>query len=468
MKRWRKDSKLPPGPKRIPILGSLPFLTRKKGFWDWALDHAVTQHEISRVDIGPKSLFIINDLKLVKQLFDKPEFSGRNPTKILLEHRFFNGKSQGVIQTQNKQWETQRRFSLKTLKDFGFGKSSIDDLIHLEAEELIQDFLQVKGDFLLGTDFNVPIINVLWQIIADSRFNKNDPESMKIIKMVTALFEAGTKINFFPFFVLKMFPHWTGYGEKSKIYETVRNYLMDISKDHRKSYDPDHPRDYIDVYLTEIAKNKTGDEFNMEELASCMFDFFLAGTETSSTTLKWSILYLTLHQDVQQRCRYEILKTLGTSNASVSNMIDLPYTCATIQEIQRISRVGPMSLPHSTTCPTRVGQFSFPEKSMFFANLSFIMNDPQHFDRPNEFNPSRFIGLDGRYVKNENVIPFGVGKRYCMGELLARNQIFLFIVSLLQNIQFDLPQDNPPPDPLNYLASLTRIPDHFYVKMSKI
>ena len=55
------------------------------------------------------------------------------------------------------------------------------------------------------------------------------------------------------------------------------------------------------VYLNEISKQKESKDYNIEALVMCIFDFFVAGTETSSTTLKWIVLYLTIHQDVQER-----------------------------------------------------------------------------------------------------------------------------------------------------------------------
>ena len=69
---------------------------------------------------------------------------------------------------------------------------------------------------------------------------------------------------------------------------------------------------------------------------------------------------------------------------------------ATIAEVQRISWIAPGSLPHTTTKNTRVGEFTFPEKSTFIANLAFMMNDPRFFDQPNVFNPDRFLDSEGR------------------------------------------------------------------------
>jgi len=471
IKKRQNESKLPKGPMRLPLIGSIPFLTTTKGVSDWVLDGSVTQEDITTVQLGSNIAFVINDLQLAKELFDKTEFSGRSPSESLLIHRFFNRKAQGIIHTENKPWTTQRRFSLKTLKDFGFGKRSIEDSIHAEVEDLTEKWISgcKEGDVLIGTDFNVPIINVLWQLVANARFTPDNPESMKMVDMVTTIFTVGIKIDFIPLPLLKMFPTWTQYELKSSTQNNILKYLMEVAKEHKASHDPQNPRDFIDVYLDEISKDKTGDDYNMEEMVSCIFDFFVAGTETSSTTLKWILLYLTIHQNVQERCRSEIFGVLSSSRASVSDMTLLPYTQATIAEVQRLSRVAPLTIPHSrTTAPTCVGKYKIHQNATVFANLSFIMNDPKYFDEPSVFNPSRFLDSNGRFIKNERVVPFGLGKRSCMGELLARNEIFIFVVDLLQNIKFEFPEEHPVPNVENYLVNLTSIPDNFYIKITPI
>ena len=77
---------------------------------------------------------------------------------------------------------------------------------------------------------------------------------------------------------------------------------------------------------------------------------------------------------------------------------------------------------------------------------------------------SIFHGSFFRLIKNERLIPFGIGKRTCMGELLARNEILLFAVNMIQKIQFLPPKHNQQPDPEKYLINLTRIPDDFYIR----
>jgi cytochrome P450 len=122
---------------------------------------------------------------------------------------------------------------------------------------------------------------------------------------------------------------------------------------------------------------------------------------------------------------------------------------ATIAEVQRLACVTPFSLPHYTQAPTTVGEFTFPAKSVFFANLSFISNDPDHFGNASDFAPTRFLSADGRWAlsqgtvvdtlvrfeHNERLIPFGVGRRYCMGEQLARGQVFIALADLIQRLR---------------------------------
>jgi len=347
--------------------------------------------------------------------------------------------------------------------DFGLGKTSLEESIHFEVMEMIDKCFSEKGDIKLASDFNVPILNVLWKIVAGDRFDLDKAKDASLMEAVKDSFENGIKIEFIPIEVAKIMPNMSGLRRHREICVEITAYLFDIIEKHKKELDPEQPKDFIDVYLLEAEKN--GEVFNTDELMNCIYDFLNAGTETSSTSLKWAVLYLTLHQDIQERCRQELLSVVGGGRTSLEDLPKLPFLAATIAEVQRISRVAPVSLPHITTSATRVGKFSFPPQTMFFANLSFFSHDPHHWKDPHKFNPERFLSDEGRFLQDDWNLPFGVGRRYCMGEQLARSEMFLFLSSLLQNLTFLPPTEHEAPSPERCSVSFTRMADDFYLSV---
>ena len=164
-------------------------------------------------------------------------------------------------------------------------------------------------------------------------------------------------------------------------------------EEHRATLDRENPRDFIDVYLTAMEEDEG---LTMDDLAISLYDFLLAGTETSSTTLKWLVLYLTIHQEVQARCREEIVRVIGAHTCRLEDIPSLPYTQATVAETHRLAAIAPLALAHQTRGRVEVEGFTFPPNSAFMSNLQFIMRDPNTFKNPGTFSPERFIGEDGR------------------------------------------------------------------------
>ena len=94
------------------------------------------------------------------------------------------------------------------------------------------------------------------------------------------------------------------------------------------------------------------------------------------------------------------------------------------------------SVPHFTTEKVQIGDYILPKGCGIFASLLNIMYDPNHFPDPHKLNPDRFINGDGKFQNDDHVIPFGLGKRYCLGQTLAEKEYFLFLVGILQ--KFDI------------------------------
>ena len=178
-------------------------------------------------------------------------------------------------------------------------------------------------------------------------------------------------------------------------------------------------------------------------------------------------MLMALHSDVQEKCQNEVDIILGTRNPTIADMPQLVYVMATIMEIQRFSATAPGSLPHRLMKDTVVNGYHFKEGTTFLCNITKFLRDPNVFENPDSFKVDRFLTSDGKSLaKYDQFAPFGIGKRICMGESLAKNEMFLFFVKILQRVNLNTNSNYPKPDPTNYHSGITLIPNPFYVSVS--
>lgn len=144
----------------------------------------------------------------------------------------------------------------------------------------------------------------------------------------------------------------------------------------------------------------------------------------------------------------------------------MPYTEATIMEVQRLSMVVPLAIPHMTSEKTVLQGYTIPKGTVVIPNLWSVHRDPAIWEKPDDFCPDRFLDDQGQLLKRETFIPFGIGKRVCMGEQLAKMELFLMFVSLMQSFTFALPEGSEKPI-MTGRFGLTLAPHPFHVTVSK-
>ena len=180
--------------------------------------------------------------------------------------------------------------------------------------------------------------------------------------------------------------------------------------------------------------------FSFDHLSSLVQDLFLAGTETMSLSLNWAIIYAAYYPELQKEISDEIDRVLGSEKLPTeSDRAKLPYVEAFINETLRYHCAGPILIPRSTTKDVIFRDYHLPANTFVMVNMWSCMRDPAYWEDADKFEPKRFIDSDGNYkCKNLAMMPFSVGKRACIGESIARLQMFLIFTSLMQKFHFSL------------------------------
>jgi len=131
-----------------------------------------------------------------------------------------------------------------------------------------------------------------------------------------------------------------------------------------------------------------------------------------------------------QKIKHFIQLLFQKTNALFSNF-STPYTEALIQETFRMSSIVPFNLIHSTTQDVKFHGYTLPKDTLVITNLHSVHHDVKTWGDPENFRPERFLSPDGKTVKrSESLIPFSTGKRVCVGEVLARDQIYVFLTNI--------------------------------------
>ncbi|KAM4614574.1 cytochrome P450 2J6-like isoform 2-T5 [Discoglossus pictus] len=313
------------------------------------------------------------------------------------------------------------------------------------------------------------VSNIICSIVFGRRYDYDDFTFRDILNLVHENMKMATGFwaqlyNAFGFIQYLPLPH-------RKIFKNIQTFfgfLRKVLEEHKRSMVPGEPRDFIDCYLEELNQEQAEGNrktFDEENLFTCVSDLFVAGTETTSASLEWCLLYMMAYPEIQEKCRQEIDRVRGDrDHLDYEDRTSMPYTQAVLQEVQRFTSVVPLGVAHSPIKDVQLNGFTIPKGTFIITDLSSVHSDETHWKYPHEFNPENFLSEDGELKKVEAFLPFSAGPRSCLGENLARMEIFLFFTTLLTHFEFHWPYPTSSPD-LTPIFGISHAPKHFKMKL---
>ncbi|XP_065200767.1 cytochrome P450 18a1-like [Planococcus citri] len=473
---YRKYKNLPPGPWGLPFVGYLCSIINEN-VHDKYFELSKKYGKIFSVKLGQKNVVIISDPRMLKEAFNKEEFNGRPSNEF---YKLLGGY--GIINTQGHIWKEQRRFLHACLRWFGMtifnrkNNNQLESRIMGEVKLLLENLKNQKGRAIdLNHSFVISISNVICSLLMSVRFSFNDPVFKNLMMKMEEgfrLFGGIVLLNYFPF--LRFFPFFL--KEFKKIEENKKQthqFFQNIIDDHKRSFNESNTRDVLDFYLSEIQRaERNGNSENLfdgkdhnSQIRQIIVDLYTAGMETTKTTLHWSIIYMLHYPDVAKSIQAELDAVVGRKR--LPTFEDLPYlpiTESTILEVLRKSSIVPLGNSHATMKDVYFKGYLIPKNTEIVPLIYAVNNDPELWESPEKFLPSRFLNSEGRVTKPDHFIPFGIGRRTCLGEFLARMEIFLFFSCILHTFNIQLPEGHTLPSLEGYFG-ITLNPGAYKVQL---
>ncbi|XP_043937188.1 cytochrome P450 2J6-like [Protopterus annectens] len=462
--KWSRPGNFPPGPWALPIIGNFLQVDYRNPLPD--LEKLAKKYgNIYSIFLGNKLIVVLNGFQCVKEALvtHANEFSDRPEDPVFLK---MNNNKGIIIRPYGQHWKEQRRFALTLLRNFGLGKKSMENRILEEVNYLVKYFEDQNGcHFDPAPVITSAVSNIICSTLFAQRFDYHDNTFNKKLELIS---ENGELLGGFWAELYNTVPILRGLPLPfQKIFRNnrdIRAFMKDIIDDHRKSLTPGEHRDFVDCYLEEIDKRKNdGSSFDEENLLTVMTELLGAGTDTTATTFRWALLLMMAYPIVQEKCYKEIKSIVnGKKFVSYEDRLMMPYTHAAVHEILRFANITPLSVPHATAKEVSFGGYTIPQNTRVMVNLNSVHREETQWKFPHEFNPANFLNDSGEFVKQDAFVPFSIGPRICLGENLARMEIFLFFTSLLKKYEFFWPEKSTAPN-LTPIFSIAMSPYPFSV-----
>ncbi|XP_074303458.1 trans-cinnamate 4-monooxygenase-like [Silene latifolia] len=436
--------KLPPGPLPIPIFGNWLQVGNDLNHRN-LLDLAKRFGDIVLLKMGVRNVVVVSSPELAKEVLQKQgaEFGSR-PRNLVFD--IFTGEGQDMVFTEyGEHWRKMRRimtvpfFTNKVVQQHKAGweeeaASVVDDVIkHPESS---------STGIVLRKHLQLMMYNNMYRIMFNRRFDSvDDPLYNKLISINAERGQLSQTFDYnYADFIPILRPFLRGYLKlcikiRDKRLNLFKDYFVDVRRklSGTKAANNTEPKCAIDHILE--AQNRG--EITEQNVMYIVENINIAAIETTLWSIEWAVAELVNHPEIQNKVREELDNVLGKGNQITEpDTHKLPYLEAVVKETLRLRMAIPLLVPHMNLHEAKLGGHDIPAESKVLVNAWWLANNPEHWKKPEEFRPERFLEEESKVETNGNdfrYLPFGVGRRSCPGIILALPIISITIGRLIQN-----------------------------------
>ncbi|XP_058107407.1 geraniol 8-hydroxylase-like [Magnolia sinica] len=449
-KRASCNSKLPPGPIPLPIVGNLFKLGDKPN--ESLTELAKTYGPLMTLRLGCKTTIIVSSANMAKEILQKNDqaCTARNAVDAL--HALNFNDSSIVWSQPTERWRKLRKISTTQMFSAARLEASKDLRIKIVQDLLAQlhEHRRTEQPVVIREVIFVTIVNLLSNtIFSVNLVDPNSKSAQDFKDIVTGVMKESGRLNLVDYFPMLRAIDPQGIRRRmmdhlGKLFE-----VFDRMIDERmlsRSMSSDHPRrnDFLDVLLDETEQN--GLEIGRDDIKGVLGDMFIAGTDPSAATIEWALAELLRNPDSMAKARAELRETIGSRQVKDSDIASLPYIKAVVKETLRLHPPAPFFF-RDTIADVEIDRFTIPKNTTVKINVWSIGRDPKMWANPSDFWPERFLESDIDFKGQDfELIPFGSGRRICPGLPLAFRTLHVMLASLLHSFSWKLPDGMTPKD----------------------
>ncbi|HEC2410963.1 TPA: cytochrome P450 [Campylobacter jejuni] len=417
-----------PKPYKNKASTLLTFLLKRRSWLDGLYERSYKM-QTGYVKMPNFDLYVINDTKEVKRMMvdEVREF----PKSAFLHELLSPLLGESIFTTNGEVWKKQRELLRPS-----FEMTRINKVFNLMSEavaDMMDRFGKYPNHAVIEVDEAMTFItaDVIFRTIMSSKLDEE--KGKKILNAFVTFQEQSVHTAMRRMF---RFPKWLSYvlgdRKRAKAGDVIRQVLSDIIKPR---YDMADNAEFEDILgsLLLVVDADTNKRFSFEEILDQVAMLFLAGHETTASSLTWTLYLLSLYPKEQEKAYEEITQVLQGGAIEISYLRQFKYLTNIFKESLRLyPPVG--FFAREAKKDTQVRDKLIKKGSGVVIAPWLIHRHEEFWTNPHGFNPSRF---EGEY-KKDAYLPFGVGERICIGQGFAMQEAILILANILKTYKLEL------------------------------
>ncbi|EPC1848430.1 cytochrome P450 [Campylobacter coli] len=417
-----------PKPYKNKASTLLTFLLKRRSWLDGLYERSYKM-QTGYVKMPNFDLYVINDTKEVKRMMvdEVKEF----PKSAFLHELLSPLLGESIFTTNGEVWKKQRELLRPSFEMTRISK--VFNLMSEAVSDMMKRFEKYPNGSIIEVDEAMTFItaDVIFRTIMSSKLDEE--QGKKILDAFVTFQEQSVHTAMRRMF---RFPKWLSYvlgdRKRAKAGDVIRQVLSDIIKPR---YDMADNAEFEDILgsLLLVVDADTNKRFSFEEILDQVAMLFLAGHETTASSLTWTLYLLSLYPKEQEKAYEEITQVLQGGAIEISHLRQFKYLTNIFKESLRLyPPVG--FFAREAKKDTQVRDKLIKKGSGVVIAPWLIHRHEEFWTNPHGFNPSRF---EGEY-KKDAYLPFGVGERICIGQGFAMQEAILILANILKTYKLEL------------------------------
>eukprot|EP01114_Cavostelium_apophysatum_P014333 TRINITY_DN3689_c0_g1_i5.p2 TRINITY_DN3689_c0_g1~~TRINITY_DN3689_c0_g1_i5.p2 ORF type:complete len:513 (+),score=118.63 TRINITY_DN3689_c0_g1_i5:190-1728(+) len=405
--------------------------------WE-TLNRWMTTNGLKLFWLATEPFLYISDAEVGKNILSQSDSNFKRSSSNLYILKRIEGN--GIIWTDGEEWKRQHRilarsFTPKVVKSVA---PTVQEIVDNELIPQLNESAEIGKEVDVMRFFQYFAMKVIIKTSIGG--------SMNVDSLVDQMIFLVSQMNN-PFFLI---PGWqyvpTPHNRKveqtfqqidSIVYKLIaqrRLERVNIPEDERGDV-----KNLLDMMLDARDSDENGGSgLNDTEIRDNIMTFIFAGSDTTATSMAWFFVHLSRHREALDKLRREIDHVTKGQKLQVNTADQFPFYQAVVSENMRLTPPFFICVGRTTRKTEQVGDWAVPKGVALTVSIEGVGRNPKYWDDPHDFRPERFLKENSATLHPFTAIPFGAGRRFCLGKGFALSEMHIVLVSVLQHFDFEM------------------------------